>query len=97
MAAIIHIDDTTVVDVRGEVDLSAAAALRERIDRARRQDDDRSVVVDLAGVTFIDSAGLCELVRPATQGCAVTLRRPSPQARRVLEMAGVSEVFTLRG
>lgn len=97
MAPTIHIDDTHVVHVQGEVDLSAAAALRDRIERARRQDDDRSVVVDLAGVTFIDSAGLCELVRPATQGYAVTLRRPSPQARRVLEVAGVSEVFTLDG
>jgi anti-sigma B factor antagonist len=95
MTPSIHIDDTHVVHVQGEVDLSTAAALRDRIDHARRDGGDTSVIIDLAGVTFIDSAGLCELVRPATQGYAVTLRRTSPTALRVLEVAGVTEVFTL--
>lgn len=95
MTPSIHIDDTHVVHVQGEVDLSVAAALRDRIEHVRRNGGDRAVIIDLAEVTFLDSAGLCELVRPATHGYAVTLRRPSPPARRVLEFAGVTEVFTL--
>ena len=84
----------TVVRVRGEVDLSTAELLRRRIGRARRVSDDAEVVIDLGEVTFIDSAGLSELVRPAVAGCAVTLVRPSDAVRRLIRLAGVEQLFT---
>lgn len=84
----------TVVRVQGELDLSTAELLRRRIGRARRASDDARVVIDLGGVTFVDSAGLCELVRPAVAGCVVTLVRPSDAVRRLIRLAGVEQLFT---
>lgn len=84
----------TIVRVRGEVDLSTVELLRRRIGRARRASDDAEVVIDLGEVTFIDSAGLCELVRPAVAGCEVTLVRPSDAVRRLIRLAGVEQLFT---
>lgn len=46
----------TVVRFRGEIDFAAAAELEERVRLAVR--DAAAVVLDLADVTFIDSAGV---------------------------------------
>ena len=51
-----------VVDVRGEVDISTCVLLRERLLLALTDRDRRSMVVNLADVSFIDSAGIGVLV-----------------------------------
>jgi anti-anti-sigma factor len=49
------------VRVRGELDLATSPALGEAL--AREIADGKSVVVDLSGVTFIDSSALNTLIR----------------------------------
>ena len=93
--AIEVVEGAHLVRVSGEVDLVVAAELRDSVERARSVDDERAVVFDLEGVTFIDSTGLNELVRPTLEGYSVTLRRPSAPVRRLLELTGVSELFTV--
>ncbi len=85
-----------VVALRGELDLASAPVLRqclaEVIDSGQTD-----VVVDLSGLTFLDSTGISVLVAAHQQ-----LRRregrlvvadPAPQARRVLEISGLLAVF----
>ena len=48
------------VSVSGEIDSSTAPQLRERLDEVL-DSGVAEVVVDLGGVTFLDSAGLCVL------------------------------------
>jgi anti-anti-sigma factor len=86
-----------VVRVRGELDLSTAELLRRRIGRAQQASDDTRVVIDLGEVTFVDSAGLSELIRPAVAGCVVTLVRPSEAVRRLIRLAGVEQLFITDG
>ena len=54
------------------------------------------VVVDLAGLTFIDSSGINALVQAARRwrqrGGTAVLAAPSPAARRVFEIARVAQV-----
>ena len=54
----------------------------------------RQVVLDLGGVDFVDSMGLSVLVglrkRLATVGGALRVARPGDQARRVLDLTGLS-------
>lgn len=83
------------IRLRGELDLAAADAVRESVDRARAAQADPVVVLDLADVTFLDSTGLRELVRPAVESTTVVLRRPSPSVLKVLELAGVADLFTI--
>ena len=95
------VDDLTVRTVRdgavctlilgGALDLLAAGAF---LRHAARVLDDRieRLVLDLAGVTFLDCAGVRALAiatRFVPRGCPVVVRSLSPTARRILELVGL--------
>lgn len=93
-------DRSTVVSVRGEVDVATAPIVRgalTEVEARRRGLGTPSVVVDLSGVTFIDACGLGVLVGAARSargaGHALALRDPSPQVLRLLEMTRLLDVF----
>jgi anti-anti-sigma factor len=81
----------------GELDLETAPTLREVVADVCRHDID-SVVVDLAGATFIDSVGLSVLLsthlRLQDEGLTLGVV-PSAPARRMFELAGVTGVLDL--
>ena len=54
--------DTVTIVVQGDVDLSNAEQLEQAISTAGA-DDATGIVVDLAGVPFLDSAGINALVK----------------------------------
>ena len=59
-----------------------------------------TVVLDLAGMTFIDSQGIKVLVEANKRAQLdrvrrVVLRSPQPQARKVLEMTGLAKLLTV--
>jgi anti-sigma B factor antagonist len=80
-------DGVLVAVLTGEVDLSNAAGLEERITTAAG--DDLPLVVDLTGVTFLDSAGVRLLDH------LVAARQPG-LAFRVVAPPGGRVAFTLR-
>jgi anti-sigma B factor antagonist len=86
-----------VVSVTGEVDLSTSAPLREALDQAVAEGP--NVVVDLSGVTFLDSTGLGDLVRAResalSRGGELHLVLTQPRIRRVLEITGLDAVFDI--
>jgi anti-sigma B factor antagonist len=76
----------------GEVDLVSAPVLADEVDALALGPGHR-VVVDLAGVDFMDSTGLHVLVRlhrrvEQVEG-VLTVRDPSPQVRHLLELTGL--------
>ena len=85
------------IGVSGELDLVTSPGLHEKATRAMRPD--LSLIVDLAEVTFIDSAGvetlrsLAELVRDG--GGEFHLRRPSGDVARLLEDTGLTDAAGL--
>ncbi len=84
--------DLAVLRVAGEVDLHVADAL---VGEAVALDADR-LVIDLADVTFIDSSGLHALLRIHRHVAgALTLRNVTPVTARVLELAGLGDVFAV--
>jgi anti-sigma B factor antagonist len=94
------IDGHVVLRVSGEIDISATPLFNERLaDVIAAGDDD--VAVDLAEVTFIDSAGLTVLVLARQQlgaaGRKLLIARPSAPVTRVLEIAGLDVVFDIQG
>ena len=88
---------STVVHLVGEIDTANSKRLRAML--GERVDDDHDVVIDLAGVRFIDSSGLGVLVgalrRINGAGHALILRAPSVSLLRVLEMTGLADVFPI--
>jgi anti-anti-sigma factor len=88
------LDGFQLVRIRGELDTFAAQTLRERLNLLRSTD---RYVVDLADLSFIDSAGLNALFtvgRSAKKvGAAVVVVAPSSSpVRRVLDLVLLSQV-----
>jgi anti-sigma B factor antagonist len=87
-----------VVHVSGEVDVSGAAHLREALAAAVRSGVGR-LVVDLEGVTFVDSTGLGVLVAAKRtldrRGGYLELVVSRPRVARVLRISGLDRVFVV--
>ncbi len=91
-------NDKRVFSLRGELDLETAPVLRHRL-HAAVDDGFTDLIVDLAALSFMDSTGISVLVDALKSlrrhdGWLV-LRAPSSRTRRVLEIAGLLEVFGL--
>ena len=92
-------DGTSIVAVSGEVDVATAPAVRDCLDQVIERDAG-VVVVDLTGVTFIDSTGLGVLIgarkRCADEGRDVRVVVAEPRILKVFEITGLTELFTIR-
>jgi anti-sigma B factor antagonist len=91
-------DGAATVTVRGEVDVYTAPQLRQRL-YAVVADGVSNVVLDVAGMTFIDSTGLGVIVgtlkRLREGGGELVLRSPSRSTRKVLDITGLTRIITI--
>lgn len=91
--------DHVVISVAGDVDLAAHTRFQNDVDRA--WDGSVDLVVECSRITFLDSMGLRVLVhamqRATANGRGIALRSPSQPVLRVLELAGVKELFPVAG
>ena len=89
--------DGTVLRLAGELDLATADQLRARLADAAAV---RRVVVDLAGLDFLDVAGLNTLLEAnrnlAAHGGRLLLRRPRPMVLRMLGLLGLDDAVEIQ-
>ena len=92
------VDGAGEVVVEGEVDVATAPQLREALHQVIDQGATR-LRIDLAEVGFIDSAGLGVLIgvlkRVREAGGEIELAHVQPAPRKVIEITGLDELFTL--
>lgn len=85
-----------VATLVGEVDLAVVDRLDAELEEAAGPGV-RSLVVDLTGVSYLDSAGLHMLFKLAhrrhSSGCATRVAVPPGPVRRVMELTGVEAVL----
>jgi anti-sigma B factor antagonist len=90
--------DAHVFSLRGELDLQTAPALRQRLHGAL-EDGPIHLVLELSALTFMDSTGISVLVDALKHarrlGGDLILRSPSARTLRVLQVAGLVEIFGL--
>jgi anti-sigma B factor antagonist len=88
-----------VAVVRGELDMLTAPILDAELEQATAQGP-RTLVIEMSGVTFLDSSGCHALVRAHrrsdTTGVELYLAGLNGTCRRVLEVAGLTELLPLR-
>lgn len=88
-----------VVAVAGDLDIATADQLFREAGDVLRAGEPTTLVLDLSGVSFLDSSGigtLVELRNVATDsGGALVLRKPSERTRRLLEITALDSVFTI--
>ena len=86
-------DEATLL-LRGELDMVSAPAVSAQLTEILARDPQR-LTVDLAGVVFMDCAGIAPLVtarRALPPGCPLILRSPGSQARTVLRVTGLDRL-----
>lgn len=82
-----HISGVTAfVRVSGELDMATESRLSECLDPYTGQY--AAVVYELDGLSFIDVAGLRSLDTAPDTNAPITVRDPSQQVRRLLDLAG---------
>jgi anti-anti-sigma factor len=86
-------EEVSLLLLRGELDLAAAAMLRARVEAAAI----RGLIIDLREVTFIDSSALRELLNARQElqrhGSRLVLSGVPASVRRLLDMTGTAELF----
>jgi anti-anti-sigma factor len=92
-----EVGGTVVVSVRGDVDLVSSDHLRQVLDEAL--DISPELVIDFAGLTFIDSSGLSALVdahrKARDAGGVLVLRHPTTMLRRLLDITRLESLLVI--
>ncbi len=92
-------DTATVVALRGDVDLESSPRARKILLDAL--DTAPALLVDMSGVSYIDSSGIASLVESFQTGRAngkrFVLVAVSEPALRVLQLARLDRVFDIHG
>jgi anti-sigma B factor antagonist len=89
--------DIQMLGLTGEIDLANAGDVEAELRRIEATDVE-VILVDLSGVSFIDSTGLKILIGAAARARdtgRLLLERPSPAVLRLLHIAGVADLLPL--
>lgn len=96
---IVERQGATIVIFKGEIDLESSPAARRTLLACFANTG--NIIVDLSGVTYIDSSGVASLVEALQaakkKGSQLSLAAVSEPTRRVLELARLDKVFTIYG
>ena len=90
---VVEAGDTVRLVLSGELDIATAPLLDAAI-RAAEAGAAASILLDIAGVPFIDSSGLRALIsaadRAAADGGRIAITNAGPQAVRLFELSGAA-------
>jgi anti-anti-sigma factor len=85
----------TLIYVNGEIDMATCERLRDAIEP--HLGPQQTIILDLSGVTFMDSASLGVLVQArgtlTADGGSLFLRNPSVAAHRLLSLTGLEHLL----
>lgn len=88
--------DELIARLSGEIDHHTAAEFRESIDREAEMLHPETLVLDFAGVGFMDSSGIGLIMgrfrNAAAYGCSVRVVNAPPAIRRMMKLAGMERL-----
>jgi anti-anti-sigma factor len=91
--------DHVIVAPRGELDMATVEAVEQEL-RRLRESGFRSIVLDLGGLTFMDSSGLHLVIRWAAEASrdafAFEIEPGPPAVHRIFELAAVTDQLPFR-
>ena len=92
-----EVDGFAVVALSGDIDLQSSPAVRQQLLSCFERHD--RVIVDLSGVTYIDSSGVASLVEAfqlaRKKNGTFSLVKVSNAVMRVLSLARLDRVFSI--
>jgi len=91
------VDDATILDISGDIDLANSPEMRKALLREARDNRRPRVVLNLSEVRYIDSSGVASLVESLKasrdMGSRFILVGLSGPAREVLQLSRLLKVF----
>jgi anti-sigma B factor antagonist len=91
--------DHVIVAPRGDLDMATVGAVERELQRLRGSGADR-IVLDLRGLTFMDSSGLHLVTRWAKEasqdGFGFELEPGPPAVQRLFELTAMTDVLPFR-
>lgn len=92
-----RLGDTLLARVEGELDLSTAAAFRETIDRHLGTGGAKHLVLNMSGMTFVDSSGLGAILgryrRITEKGGRMIAADVPAQIAKLLALSGLQKII----
>ncbi|MDU2066819.1 MAG: anti-sigma factor antagonist [Sporomusaceae bacterium] len=86
-----------VVRLEGELDLLTVKDFRDAVDSFLNSRKGSQLILNLSGLTFIDSSGIGALLgrykKAQLLGGCVAVTNVQPQVRRILECSGLVQLF----
>lgn len=93
-------DRNLLLEFSGELDHHGAQRAQREMELAVDAALPRNLVLDFAGVTFMDSSGIALILRAQQRMClldgGILVRSVPPQARRVLDAANIGRLVTIK-
>ena len=85
-----HVNDITILDLKGKLTVDDGAELLRDTVASIIFQGDRKIVLNLAGVPYMDSSGLGELVR-----CSLIIKRDNGAVRLVNLTSKITNLLTI--
>ena len=93
-------DRELLLEISGDIDHHGARSALKEVEMAIDAALPRTLILDFAGVTFMDSSGIALILRSQQRmqllDGSVTVRNVPPQARRVLNAAGIGRLVSIK-
>ena len=93
-------DRNLLLELSGEIDHHGARNALRELEMAVDAALPKKLVLDMAGVTFMDSSGIALILRAQQRmqllDGSILVRGVPPQARRVLDAAGIGRLVTIK-
>ena len=90
-------DRTLTISLRGDLDHHAARGLMEQTDRLMEQNLPSKTILDLGGLTFMDSSGIGMIIgrykTVSALGGKLSIAAPSKEADRILAISGIYRII----
>jgi anti-sigma B factor antagonist len=94
-----YLDQTTILDVSGDIDLASSPELRKALLRELRELRIPRVVLNLKAVDYVDSSGVASLVEALKasrdQGARLILFGLNSAVREVLQLSKLLKIFEI--
>ncbi len=92
-------DEVMTAYIGGEIDHHNASSVRRKIDSELEIRRPRELVLDLAGVNFMDSSGLGLILgrytKAADLGISFRVEHPTPATLKILDLVGGDRMITI--
>lgn len=87
------------VFLKGELDHHAVSKIKDTIDLQIIKSPVKKLVLDMSGVTFMDSSGIGLIVgrynRIKSFGGSMTIKNPSQSLLKILRMSGIDQLMKI--